>query len=97
MYAVIFQAQIKAIDQAYSETAARMRELAIKEYGCLGFKSVCEEHLEIAISYWETLEDIRQWKQNAEHLEAQQQGKSKWYESYHVQVVEIVREYEQGK
>lgn len=96
MYAVIFQAQIKAKDQAYCNTAARMRELAIKEYGCLEFRSACEGHLEIAISYWETLEHIRQWKQDAEHLEAQRQAKSKWYESYHVQVVEIVREYDNG-
>ncbi len=84
------------MDRVYYETAARMRELAIKEYRCLGFKSACDGHLEIAISYWQSLDHVKQWKQNAEHLEAQQQGKSKWYKSYHVQVVEIVREYANG-
>ncbi len=37
MYAVIFKALIKHIDDEYTITAKRMRELAINHYGCLGF------------------------------------------------------------
>lgn len=84
------------MDRGYHETAARMRELAMKEYHCLGFEAVCEGRLEIAISYWKTLEHIRQWKHNAEHLEAHKRGKSEWYVWYHVQVVEIIREHANG-
>jgi heme-degrading monooxygenase HmoA len=93
MYAVIFKAEIREFDESYFSTAARMRELAINEYGCKEFASCCEGDLEVAISYWESKEQIRAWKNNAEHLEAQSLGKSKWYKSYHVQVVEVLREY----
>jgi heme-degrading monooxygenase HmoA len=93
MYAVIFKAKVNEFDKAYDEMAARMRELAISEYGCSGFVSVNDADQEITISYWDNLNDIRKWKQNAEHLVAQELGKSSWYKSYHVQVVEIVREY----
>ena len=52
-----------------------------------------EGNREIAISYWENLEQISAWKQNAEHRKAQELGRSKWYASYQVQVVKIIREY----
>lgn len=93
MYAVIFKAKVNELDKAYYEMAARMRELAIGEYGCTEFVSVTEADQEIAISYWDNLNNIHKWKQNAEHLVAQELGKSSWYKSYHVQVVEIIREY----
>jgi len=94
MYAVIFKAKINKLDKAYSVAAARMRELAIGKYGCSEFISTTEGDQEIAISYWNNLNDIDKWKQNAEHLTAQALGKSEWYKSYRVQIVEIIREYE---
>lgn len=94
MYAVIFKAEIHQLDQEYSDTAARLRNLAIEKYGCLDFVATTEGHQEIAISYWETLEQISRWKQDAEHKRAQQLGRSKWYKTYQVQIVEVLREYD---
>ncbi len=93
MYAVIFRAEIADADAEYSATAARMRDLALSEYGCLEFTSCTEGRQEIAISYWDTLEQISRWKQNALHLDAQERGRSKWYRSYTVEVVELLRSY----
>lgn len=93
MYAVIFRAEINALDGAYSEMAARMRELAKTKYGCKEFTAVREGDYEIAISYWENHDQIESWKQDAEHLAAQELGQSKWYKSYQVQIVEIICEY----
>ena len=93
MYAVIFKAEINELDDAYSEMASAMRELAIDKYGCTEFVSITEGTQEIAISYWQSQEQIKQWKQDAKHLLAQELGKTKWYKSYKVQVVEIKREY----
>ena len=93
MYAVIFRAEINQLDQRYSEMAKQMRELAITKYGCTEFTSVTEGTQEIAISYWKNQEQIKQWKQDARHLVAQELGQAKWYKSYKVQVVEIKREY----
>ena len=96
MYAVIFKAEINKLDKSYSETAQRMRELAVNKYGCTEFIAVTEGSHEIAISYWENQEQIKIWKQDAEHLVAQEFGRSTWYKSYKVQVVEVIREYEQN-
>ncbi|WP_428035350.1 antibiotic biosynthesis monooxygenase family protein [Amphritea sp.] len=93
MYAVIFRAEVAQLDEEYSQMATRMRELALQEYGCLEFTAVTEGANEIAISYWDSLEQIRAWKQNAEHLTAQAKGRSHWYSAYRVQIVEVVREY----
>ena len=97
MYAVIFRAEVRELDAEYAVIAARMRDLAINEYGCVEFVACTEGNSEIAISYWESEEQIRQWKQNAEHLVAQQKGRAKWYKSYTVEVVEVVRAYRSGK
>ena len=94
MYAVIFKAEISEIDEAYSQMASRMRELAINQYGCTGFTSCMEGDQEIAISYWPSKDAIRAWKNNAEHMHAQELGASKWYKSYTVQVVQILNQYQ---
>lgn len=91
MYAVIFKATIKTLDAEYSDMAERMRSLAINEYGCTEFSACTEGNKEIAISYWPSMEHIKAWHQNPEHKKAQALGQSKWYESYQVQVTEIVR------
>ena len=79
MYAVIFKAKIKSLDKEYSRMAAVLRDTAMRDYGCKEFVSASEDGFEIAISYWDDLEQIAQWKQNAEHLNAQQLGRKKWY------------------
>jgi heme-degrading monooxygenase HmoA len=93
MYAVIFRAIIKQLDEEYYSKAKRMRDLAFSKYGCIDFVSITEGNREIAISYWENEEQIQRWKADPEHSQAQEQGKSKWYTDYHVQVVKIEREY----
>ncbi len=96
MYAVIFRAEIKELDESYSDMAAKMRSLAIDKYGCSEFTAVTEGKQEIAVSYWENKELINQWKQDSQHLVAQELGRSKSYKSYQVQVVEIIREYSEN-
>jgi len=93
MFAVIFRAKPGIQDEEYGKTVSRMRELAFDEYGCLDFIAVTEGDQEIAISYWENEESIKKWKSDSEHTIAQESGRSKWYKSYIVQVVEIKREY----
>ena len=93
MYAVIFRAKTAGLDEEYDRVAERMRKLALGEYGCLEFIAVTQDSEEIAISYWENEDQILEWKRNSEHILAQKLGRSKWFESYKVQVVEVIREY----
>ncbi|MDP1931416.1 MAG: antibiotic biosynthesis monooxygenase [Gammaproteobacteria bacterium] len=96
MYVVIFRAKVKKFDDEYSRTAARMRELALTEFGCIEFCAVTEGQDEMALSYWPSEESIKAWKSHPEHLDAQRLGRERWYDSYSVQIAEVSREYSVG-
>ena len=91
MYAVIFKATIARLDDEYSDMAERLRDLAINKYGCTDFTSVTEGDQEIAISYWDTEEQIREWKKDPQHRLAQAKGRNKWYRSVSVEICEVKR------
>ena len=93
MLLAVFRAEINNLDEEYFTTARRMRELAINEYGCREFIACTEGNIEIALSYWDDEDQIKEWKSNTEHVSAQQRGRTKWYRSYSVQITEILREY----
>ncbi|MGF1718597.1 antibiotic biosynthesis monooxygenase [Vibrio kyushuensis] len=93
MFAVIFKAKPLTQDQHYLDTVATMRELAFSKYNCVDFIAASEEGQEIAISYWNSQQDIQNWHQDSKHQIAQKLGQEKWYQSYTVEVVEIIRKY----
>ena len=93
MFVVIFHARIRSLDAEYSKVAARMRELALHEFGCLAFHSVTEGDEEVALSYWPDETSIAAWRSHREHALAQKAGRERWYSSYSVQVAQVVREY----
>lgn len=91
-YAVIFSSLKSSEDTGYAETGARMMDLASQQTGFLGVESA-REALGITVSYWRDLDSIKQWKQNIEHVEAQQKGKKQWYDSYRVRIAKVEKEY----
>jgi heme-degrading monooxygenase HmoA len=91
-YAVIFTSLRTAGDQDYATMAARMEELAMQQSGYLGHESA-RDGLGITVSYWKDLDSIRHWKNNEEHLLAQQKGRSTWYSSYKIRICKVEREY----
>ena len=91
-YAVIFTSVRSHSDAGYSETARRMEQLASMQPGFLGFETACQD-IGISVSYWSTVEAIKAWKANGEHLLAQQRGKNEWYASYRVRVCRVERDY----
>ena len=92
-YAVIFTNTRTEGDFGYAEMAEQMERLAKQQKGYLGFESA-RSNLGIAVSYWESLEAIANWKANLEHLYAQERGKSDWYSWYKVRICRVEREYE---
>ncbi len=91
-YAVIFSSHKTDDSEGYAETAARMLELAAEQPGYLGVESVRED-LGITISYWASLESIKQWKAHAEHRVAQKMGMDKWYSTYKTRIALVERDY----
>ncbi|MCJ8168716.1 antibiotic biosynthesis monooxygenase family protein [Atopomonas sediminilitoris] len=93
MFVVIFRATLKNLDAQYSSMAARMRELALNEFGCLAFDALCEGDQEMALSYWPDEASIHAWKAHPEHQAAQRLGRERWYSDYRVQVAKVERDY----
>jgi heme-degrading monooxygenase HmoA len=91
-YAVIFTSIKSSFDEGYSAMANYMNTLAASQPGFIGIESAREE-IGITVSYWQTLEDIHQWKNHMEHQIAQKMGKSTWYESYTVRICKVERAY----
>lgn len=91
-YAVIFSSHRKEGDNEYGEMADRMVQLASEQPGFLGVESA-RDGLGITVSYWESLEAIRNWKRNAEHREAQRLGRKRWYSTFKVRIARVERDY----
>jgi heme-degrading monooxygenase HmoA len=91
-YAVIFTSLKSSGDDGYGEMADRMVELVGQQEGFLGFESAREE-VGITVSYWRDMDSIQRWKANLEHQDAQQLGKTKWYQAYTIRIARVEREY----
>ena len=91
-YAVIFSSLRTEGDNGYGAMAERMDALAAQQPGYLGVESA-REGLGITVSYWRDLASIRAWKANAEHLVAQQTGRSSWYTDYKTRICKVERDY----
>ncbi len=93
-YAVIFSSTRTDGDHGYAAMADRMIELAAQQPGYLGAESARGgDGLGLTVSYWETEEAIRNWKQNTEHLVAQEKGQNTWYQHYQLRVAKVERSY----
>jgi heme-degrading monooxygenase HmoA len=93
-YAVIFATRRTPGDQGYDATAARMAELAAQQPGYLGIEHCRDaQGFGITESSWRNEEDIRNWRRNAEHTLAREQGRQSWYEHYELRVAKVERAY----
>ena len=94
-YAVVFSSQrTDADDGGYAEMSDRMFALAAQQPGYLGVEAVhSEDGLGMTVSYWESLDSIRNWRAQAEHKIAQAQGRTTWYEQYKIRICLVEKEY----
>lgn len=94
--AVIFTARRTEQDpDGYEAMAERMNVLAAEQPGYLGIETVEDPRaaMEITVSYWVSDEAARAWKRVTEHVEAQRQGRERWYERYEIRVATVDRAY----
>ena len=91
-YAVIFTSSSTENQDGYQEMANLMETLVKQQDGFLGMDSA-KQNVGITVSYWKSLEAIKNWKAHSEHLLAQIKGREKWYSNYNVRVCKVEREY----
>ncbi|WP_438996027.1 antibiotic biosynthesis monooxygenase family protein [Candidatus Puniceispirillum sp.] len=90
-FAVVFTAQRSLSgDDIYEITSDRMMDLAQQQPGFLGVESVRgDDGLGITVSYWRDRDAIRAWRENSEHLIAQEMGRQEFYQWYRVRIAEV--------
>lgn len=99
--AVIFtslRSDIGGVD--YGTTAARMMELAQQQPGFLGVESARgSDRLGITVSYWADEASVANWRRHLEHMEAQANGRTHWYEKYVLRICHVTKqsEYSAGR
>ncbi len=97
-YAVIFTSTLSASDIKYQEMNDALYSALAKQKGYISHQSFRNEQgMGCSISYWESLEDLKKWKELPLHLKAQQMGREKWYENYQVKICRVEKEYEWEK
>jgi heme-degrading monooxygenase HmoA len=73
--------------------AMLMEELAKDQPGYLGIESA-RSGIGITVSYWATVDAIKEWKNNLQHQVAQKLGKEQWYSAYKTRICLVERDYE---
>jgi heme-degrading monooxygenase HmoA len=68
-----------------------MIEQARKMSGFLGVESARDD-LGITVSYWDSLDSIRAWREHPAHAEAMRRGRDEWYEAFTTRVCRVERE-----
>ncbi|URJ45765.1 antibiotic biosynthesis monooxygenase [Paenibacillus polymyxa] len=93
-YAAIFTSERTEGDGGYGVMGDKMVELAAEQPGFLGVESVRDHNgVGITVSYWESLDAIKNWKHNELHKVAQEKGKSEWYKAFGLRVSKVERDY----
>ncbi|CAM3719791.1 antibiotic biosynthesis monooxygenase [Cytobacillus oceanisediminis] len=91
-FAVIFSSQRTEVDGGYGKMADKMVELASQQEGFLGVESARDEGMGITVSYWESIDAIKKWKENSAHQVAQDRGKTEWYKNFALRVCKVERD-----
>jgi heme-degrading monooxygenase HmoA len=92
---VIFRSRLRDEGKAeYAELAPRMLELARTMPGFVSFERFTADDGErLALIAFESLEDVKRWRQHPDHREAQRLGRERFFSEFSLTVAEQVRSY----
>jgi heme-degrading monooxygenase HmoA len=80
--------------EEYRRTAVRMREIVASIPGFISFNSyVSDDGEELQVARFDSPEALEAWRTHPEHLEAQEKGRSSWFQEYWDQACSTVHEY----
>jgi heme-degrading monooxygenase HmoA len=101
MIAVIFEVCIKEGKQdEYLQIAAALREHLMQLDGFISierFSSLANEGKLCSLSFWESEEAIKRWREFDLHKKAQEKGKTEIFSDFRIRVAEVTRDYSMKK
>ena len=97
MYLIIFEVYPHD-DQKdrYFELAAQLHDTLHQQPGFIfveRFQSLVDEGKILSLSCWESDEAIANWRDQADHMVVQAEGKRSVFKSYRLRVAEVIRDY----
>jgi heme-degrading monooxygenase HmoA len=88
-YAVIFvSTRSKNLDGYAAMDESTIEKVKTLD-GFLGYENINNGDNGIFISYWESMETINQWRNDAMHLDAKQKGQGMWYDRFLSQICKV--------
>jgi heme-degrading monooxygenase HmoA len=94
MVVVVFRARTRADASGIEAVGQRMYELASAMPGFVSYKEFQAEDKEtLTLVEFDTEEQLLAWRKHPEHLQAQQLGRERVFESYDIAVCKPVRRY----
>ncbi|EOV8089676.1 antibiotic biosynthesis monooxygenase family protein [Providencia sp. PROV032] len=101
MIAVIFEAiPIPAQKDRYFELAAKLKSELMNIEGFIAverFQSVTTEGKILSLSWWETEEAIKKWKNHFMHINAQVEGQQAIFSHYRIRIAHTLKDYSFNK
>lgn len=88
-YAVIFSLLRSDNLEGYAEMDEATLQKVKTWPGYLGYQSVYNGNRGIFISYWRSMEDIQQWKNDQLHIRAKSHG-NQWYSWYLSEITQVL-------
>jgi heme-degrading monooxygenase HmoA len=94
MIVTVFRARLRpGLREEYLAIVDRMSALASSMPGYVSHKGFFADDGErVTVVEFESMDATRAWRMHPEHREAQRLAKERYYESYSVQVCEMIRE-----
>ncbi|WP_062270842.1 antibiotic biosynthesis monooxygenase family protein [Endozoicomonas arenosclerae] len=97
MYAVIFEVEFnEGCMEEYLKLGAEMRERVVQYDGFISaerFSSVVKEGKVCSLSFWESEDAIKSWKQDLQHLLCQKKGQESLFSDYRIRIAKVERDY----
>ncbi len=97
MIVIIFEVWPHAeYKQPYLEMAADMRTLVEQIDGFISverFQSLTDPEKLLSVSTFRDEEAVNEWRNTVEHRQAQQAGRSAYFQKYRIRVVSVLRDY----
>lgn len=94
-FAVIFSFRLRDVNLSeYHRRSGLLMDKAMRLSGFYGEEAIrLEDRNGLTVSYWRSLEDIKEWRDDTEHKATRLLGTKNWYQQYDLRVVEINRSY----
>ncbi len=96
MVVIVFRARLRpglsGVEEELNRVGMRMYELASSMPGFRSYKDFAAEDGEtVSVIEFDTLEHVAAWRDHPEHREAQELGRSRFFEEYTIHVCEVAR------